>query len=185
MEQSLGWCLVVCGPLAAQCLWQNPRLTVRWTSGGPGTAWNLETTFSSVENYGKKGIGGSMGEHTAPSPADLSRQRAIASPAGKPSPCREQRGEGELRGRCIYSSLLLYHPAGMQALGGQPAGERSGAGPCTATLLRVFQEGCWAGMLGQCHKGQSGRAGSSEFKEDISVVWQWGPTSGALALSSK
>lgn len=29
-------------PLAAQCLWQSPSMTVRWTSGAPGIAWNKE-----------------------------------------------------------------------------------------------------------------------------------------------
>lgn len=91
----------------------------------PGIRGGLGTTFSSVGNNGKEGNCSLDGRMRAC--ADLSRRRAIASPAGKPSPSREQRGEGEPRGRCIYSSLLLYHPAGMQALGRQPV--PSGAGP--------------------------------------------------------
>ena len=112
--------------------------------GGPGIAWHPGRAGNNYFQCGKRWEEGTCGldgrTRAAPSCADLSRRRAIASPAGKPSPSREQRGEGEPRGRCIYSSSLLYHPAGMQALGGQPAAERGWA--VHGRPARAIRGGC-------------------------------------------
>lgn len=155
-EQNLGWCQVVCGPFGSSVPLAQPQADWEMDSSGSRHCLAFEEDWKQPlpvwKTMAKEGIVGSMGGHTGPSPADLSRQRAIASPAGKPSTSREQRGEGELRGRCIYSSLLRYHPAGMQPLAGGPRGAQRGR-----ALLRDSRQD---GEEGCCSSGTGGsRAG--------------------------
>lgn len=127
--------------------------------GGPGGPRELGTTFFSVENYGKKEIGGLMGVLTL-LPALLTdpgreqqhlQQENLLLPGNK-----EGKGSREEDVFILPCSYII--PQECRPLAGSP--QQSGAGPCSAAPLRVFKAatGCRGTQSGRARGSQAGPA---------------------------